>query len=87
MRATPNLVLGTEMMPDGSGWQDPLPRFRQWAAAVGHVHAAPGVARELPLEMVVIAGHQRRFALALEAFRLSRAASDMVEAVIWPDAV
>lgn len=79
MRRTPNLVLGTEMMPDGSGWQDPLPRFRQWAAAVGHVHAAPGVARELPLEKVVIAGHQRRFALALEAFRLSRVGSDIVE--------
>ncbi len=79
MRATPNLVLGTEMMPDGSGWQDPLPRFRQWAAAVGHVHAAPGVARELPLEKVVIAGHQRRFALALEAFRLTRGTSDVVE--------
>jgi signal transduction histidine kinase len=79
MRATPNLVLGAEMMPDGSGWQDPLPRFRQWAAAVGHVHAAPGVARELPLEKVVPAGHQRRFALALEAFRLSRGASDIVE--------
>jgi signal transduction histidine kinase len=79
MRATPNLVLGTEMMPGGSGWQDPLPRFRQWAAAVGHVHAAPGVARELPLEMVAVAGHQRRFALALEAFRLSRGARDIVE--------
>ena len=79
MRGTPNLVLGTEMMSDGSGWQDPLPRFRHWAAAVGHVHAAPGVARELPLEKVVIAGHQRRFALALEAFRLSRGASDVVE--------
>ena len=79
MRATPNLVLGTEMMPDGSSWQDPLPRLRQWAAAVGHVHAAPGVARELPLEKVAIAGRQRRFALALEAFRLSRGASDIVE--------
>lgn len=71
---TPNLILASEMMPDGSGWQDPLPRFRRCAAAVGHVHAEPdpldGVARQAPLEK--IAGRQRRWALALEAYRVSR---------------
>mgnify|MGYP000035338566 CR=1 FL=1 len=81
MRQTPNLVLGTEMMPDGSAWQDPLPSLRQWAAALGHVHAEPdpldGVARQAPLEKV--AGRDRRWALALEAYRLSRGMDAVVE--------
>lgn len=70
----PNLILASEMMPDASGWQDPLPRFRRCAAAIGHVHAEPdpldGVARQAPLEK--IAGRERRWALALEAYRVSR---------------
>jgi signal transduction histidine kinase len=45
------------------------------------VHAAPGqadgVARQVPLEKV--AGRQRRWALSLEAYRLSRGASEIVE--------
>jgi signal transduction histidine kinase len=79
---TPNLVLVAEMFPDGRGWQDPLPRFRRWAAAVGHAHAAPdeldGVNRKIPLEKV--AGYERRWALALETFRLSRGGGPVVEA-------
>jgi signal transduction histidine kinase len=77
MHATPNLVLGAEMLPDGSGWQDPQRLFLDHAAAVGHVHADSGVARQLPLEKA--AGRQRRFALALEAFRLSSGARDILE--------
>jgi len=81
MEHTPNLVLASEMLPDSSGWQDPLPRFRKWAAAVGHVHAAldeaDGVTRQLPLEKA--AGRQRRWALALEAYRLSQGGVDIVE--------
>jgi signal transduction histidine kinase len=67
------------MMPHGEGWQDPVPRFAKWAAAVGHVHAAQedGVNRQVPLEKV--AGRQRRWAVALEAYRLSRRIKDIVE--------
>ncbi|MGA2131164.1 MAG: CHASE2 domain-containing protein [Bryobacteraceae bacterium] len=73
LHATRNLVLACELMPQGSAWEDPLPRFRAQAAALGHVHAEPdeldSVSRSLPLEKA--AGHVRRWALALEAYRLS----------------
>ena len=75
-RATHNLILACDLLPNGKGWDDPLNRFRQWSDAVGHVHAdvdAERVARELPLEKV--SGHDRRWALALEAYRVSRATS------------
>jgi len=53
-----------------------LPRFRASAAALGHVHTDPdaldAVARALPLEKA--ATHDRRWALALEAYRVSRGA-------------
>jgi signal transduction histidine kinase len=77
MSRTKNLVLAAEMMPGGAAWQDPLPRFRKWAAAVGHVHAAQGVNRQVPLEKV--AGRQRHWALSLEAYRLSRGISQIIE--------
>jgi signal transduction histidine kinase len=74
MRNMPNLVLAAEMLPRGEGWQEPLPRFGEWATAVGHVHAAPdeldGVNRQIPLEKAT--KRKRYWALALEAFRLSR---------------
>ena len=67
-----NVVLSCELVR--SGWEDPLPTFRDRAAALGHVHAEEnpldGISRAIPLEQV--AGHDRRWALALEAFRLSR---------------
>src|SRR5579872_4435109 len=74
-RQTRNLVLPCDLLPDRTGWDDPLPRFRRWAAAVGHVHLEPdldGVGRALLLEKV--SGHDRRWALSLEAFRVSRGA-------------
>jgi signal transduction histidine kinase len=74
-RATHNLVLPCDLTPR-SGWDDPLPRFRRWAAAVGHVHLdldPDGVGRTLALEKA--AGHDRRWALSLEAFRVSRDAT------------
>ncbi len=81
LRATPNLVLACQLLPDGSAWEDPLPRFRAAAAALGHVHAEPdeldSVGRSLPLEKA--SGHDRRWALALEAFRLSRTGARIVE--------
>jgi signal transduction histidine kinase len=73
---THNLVLPADIRPDRSGWEDPIPRFRKDAAAVGEVHADldeyDAVSRDLPLQKA--AGHDRRWALALEAFRLKTAA-------------
>ncbi len=74
-RATHNLILPCDLTAK-SGWDDPLPRFRRWAAAVGHVHLdldPDGVGRTVALEKA--AGHDRRWALSLEAFRVSRGAT------------
>lgn len=73
LKKCPNLVLSSELLADG--WEDPIPLFRDAAAAVGHVHVWPdrdAVARQIPL--LRIAGHNRRWAISLEAFRLSRGA-------------
>src|SRR5450755_2610238 len=74
LHATRNLVLACQLLPDGAAWEDPLPRFRAQAAALGHVHAEPderdSVGRSLPLEEA--ANRDRRWALSLEAYRLSR---------------
>lgn len=73
MRATPNLVLASDFT--GDKWEEPLERFKSLAAAVGHVEREEdpldGVSRAIPLEK--IAAGQRKWALALEAFRLARA--------------
>ena len=70
--ATPNLVLACYLLRDGT-WSDPIPRFRAHAAAVGHVHANfdkfDSVYRDAPL--MKVSGHTRRWALPLEAFRVS----------------
>jgi signal transduction histidine kinase len=74
-RVTHNLILPCDLTAR-SGWDDPLPRFRRWAAAVGHVHLdldRDGVGRSLVLEKA--AGHDRRWALSLEAFKVSRGAT------------
>ena len=76
LRATRHVILACDLLPDESGWDDPLPRFRRWAAATGHVHLdldKDGVGRAVPLEKA--SGHDRRWALALEAYRVSRNAS------------
>jgi signal transduction histidine kinase len=81
LHATRNLVLACQLLPDGAAWEDPLPRFRAQAAALGHVHAEPdeldSVGRSLPLEKA--ANHDRRWALSLEAYRLSRGGVPIVE--------
>jgi signal transduction histidine kinase len=73
--ATPNLVLSCELIDDGRQWEDPLEEFRR-GAVLGHVYADPDkndtVTRVIPLEKR--SGHVRRWALSLEAFRLSRGA-------------
>jgi signal transduction histidine kinase len=75
LAVTRNLVLACELLPDGSGWEDPVPSFRVRAAALGHVHVEQpdeldSVGRALQLEEFT--GHERRWALSLEAYRLSR---------------
>jgi signal transduction histidine kinase len=81
MHGTRNLVLACQLLPDGGAWEDPLPRFRAQAAALGHVHAEPdeldSVGRSLPLEKA--AGRDRRWALSLEAYRLSRGGARIIE--------
>jgi signal transduction histidine kinase len=82
LRGCPNVVLASQLYRDGSGWEEPLPEFRAAAAAIGHVHAAPdqdAVVRSISLARRSAAGVDRRWAIALEAFRLSRRA-DIVEA-------
>ena len=78
--ATPDLILSCDMRPDGQSWEEPIQRFRKSAAAVGEVHADldkyDAVSRDLPLEKAV--GHDRRWALPLEAFRATKRA-DIVE--------
>ena len=73
---TPHLVLSALLMDNPVKWEDPKPEFKQCAAAIGHVHAEPddndSITRSISLEK--IAGHDRRWALALEAFALSRGA-------------
>ncbi len=74
MLATPNLVLSCEIV--GNGWEDPIPRFRQTAVALGEVYSVrrkeDGVSRVVPLEQTQ--GKVRRWALALETFRVFRGA-------------
>ncbi len=76
---TTNLILGCEMMPDSSAWQDPIPGFRRSARALGHVHALAGpddeINRRVALERV--AGRTRRWALSLEALRLATATAEI----------
>ena len=71
---TPNLILACDLISNGERWDDPLPRFRRHARAVGHIQAdldsLDAISREIPLEKAT--AHERRWALSLEAFRQSR---------------
>jgi signal transduction histidine kinase len=73
---TRNLILSSDLLPDGSGWEEPLKRFRRYAVEVGQVHAAldtyDAISRALPLEK--IAGHDRMWALSLAAYRAANGA-------------
>jgi signal transduction histidine kinase len=75
-RQTPGLVLASELIDDPPRWEDPRPEFSRWAV-LGHVYAQPddadAVTRVIPLDKRV--GHEQRWAIALEAFRLSRHAA------------
>ncbi len=79
--ATPHLVLASQTIDGGARWEDPRPEFLQCASAVGHVHAQPdpgdAVTRAIPLVKRV--GKDRRWAISIEAFRLSRGAEIIEE--------
>lgn len=72
MKGAKNLVLVAHMV--NQRWQNPLPMFARWAAAVGHdtadQHSNDGVTRQIPLEQRT--ARERHWALALEAFRLAK---------------
>jgi signal transduction histidine kinase len=73
-RETPNLILPCVFLDDAEHWSDPLPRFKRWSVALGQVDAQldkfDAVSREIPLEKA--SSRDRRWALALEAYRVSR---------------
>lgn len=83
LKATRNLVLPADFIDDARTprWENPLPQFAQFAAAVGNVRAdeesQDGVTRSIALEKTF--AHQRHWALALEAFRLARGVTRIVE--------
>jgi signal transduction histidine kinase len=74
----PSVVLGADILRDASGWEEPIALFRRSAAALGHVHAEPDpVSRQIALEKAI--GPKRYWALALEAYRLSKQAGPILE--------
>jgi signal transduction histidine kinase len=75
-----NLVLASDVIPGADTWEEPDPAFAKYATSVGHVHAAPDpVSRKIPLE--VVAHRIRRWAMALEAYRLSTHAASIEESM------
>ncbi len=79
MRQTPNLALASDLQNDG--WEDPLPEFAHAAAALGEVHAAPSSSDEITRAIALLKAYppHKHWALALEAFRLYRGASNIVQ--------
>lgn len=83
LKKIPRLVLACDLVAERGKlrWEEPLARFRQCAAAIGHVHGDPGpgdgISRAVPLAKAT--ERDRRWALALEAFRLSRGAQFILE--------
>jgi signal transduction histidine kinase len=80
LRATKNLILPCQLADQNTKWEDPAPRFRS-LGPLGHVHTEgdrlDGVSRQITLEEV--AGGQRRWALSMEALRLTLGAGNPEE--------
>jgi signal transduction histidine kinase len=77
----PNLVLASELIDDEQQWENPRPEFLSGTAALGHASVYPDndhVTRKILLQQVD-AHHQRRWALALQAFFVSRGVDHPVE--------
>ena len=81
MASVGNVVLATHLTAaEEVSWLDPLPELRDQAAALGHVHADPdedGVSRRLVLAKA--SGSVRRWAMALEALRLTKGDATVIE--------
>ncbi len=80
----PNVVPATHLTatadPEAPRWEEPLLRFARHAAALGHAHAEPdedGVTRRI--QPAKAAGRDRRWAMALETFRLASGARTIRE--------
>lgn len=80
LRATRNLILPCQLADENTKWEDPAPRFRM-LGTLGHVHTEgdrlDGISRQITLEQV--AGGQRRWALSMEALRLTLGAGNPEE--------
>ena len=79
MRTTPNLVLATDLSNDA--WDEPLPQFVKYAAALGHVHAAPDNDDEITrgVWLQKTSGNKGKWALSLEAYRLYSGAGEVIQ--------
>ena len=80
----PNVVLATHLRSQApaaeNAWEEPLEVFERHAAALGHVHAEPdddAVCRQVLLAKAN--GRTRRWAMALEAYRLAHGGGPIVE--------
>ena len=62
-------------------WEEPLPEFAKFAAALGHVHAAPDnndeITRAVSLQKTF--GYKKKWALSLEAYRLFSGAQEPLQ--------
>ncbi len=79
-----NVVLATHLRAgaesEETAWEAPLEIFARHAAALGHVHADPdedAVCRQVLLAKA--GGHTRRWAMALEAYRLAHGGGKILE--------
>jgi hypothetical protein len=81
MAKVPNLVLSSDIMRNADRWEEPYAPFAKEAKAIGHVHADldqyDGVSRQVQLEKV--AERKRRWAMALEAYRLASGGGQILE--------
>ena len=79
LSTAPHVVLPCEFV--GGRWEMPIPRFAKYQKGVGHVHPeegqTDGVNRAIPVELAEAGQHY--WALALETFRVSIGASDIIE--------
>jgi signal transduction histidine kinase len=84
LAAAENVVLATHLRagvdsPD-TAWEEPLEAFQHHATALGHVHAEPdedAVCRRVLLAKA--GGRTRRWAMALEAYRLAHGGGKILE--------
>jgi signal transduction histidine kinase len=83
LKHVPNVVLATEPIDDGKQWEDPRPEFvTKGVTRLGHVSVPPdkdNVTRSILLQQVVDTHHDRRWAMALEAFMASRGIAHPLE--------